>query len=269
MIRAEISKKTKMSLMAFSVVLMVLGYSYVSHRQHVKNPNDTTLPSWGQMYDGMLNATITQESSLDGGWLLEDIEATSIRLFGGFFLSMFIGVILGMLMGCFNRIHALLIIPISVGANIPPTAVTPVFFALVGIGLQLHLSVLLLGIVPAFAMGVNLVAREFPDELKYKAYMLGNSHFEVMERNFKFSLPKIIEHVRAQVGPAIVYLVASEMLVSGEGMGFRIRLLSKKLEMDVVYPYIMLLALFGFLFKLFLKQSIDWVSPWFNKQQAR
>ena len=179
------------------------------------------------------------------------------------------GVLLGVLMGSSDHIKAFLTFPVAIGTNTPPTVVVAIFFIVVGIGLKFHMAVLLLGIIPSLTMGVNLVFREFPDELKHKAYMLGNSNFEVIERNFKFSLPKIIENVRAQVGNTIIFLMASEMQLSGEGMGYRIRLHSKIPDMAVVYPYLFLLILLGYLFKLFLKQSIDWVSPWFNLKEEK
>ena len=59
-------------------------------------------------------------------------------------------------------------------------------------------------------------------------------------------LPKIIEGIRLQIGPALVYLIAAEMLFAGEGFGYRIRLESKLTHMNVVYPYLALVALIGY-----------------------
>ncbi len=44
----------------------------------------------------------------------------------------------------------------------------------------------------------------------------------------------------------MVYLIAAEMVVGDVGFGYRIRLQSKLLNMSVVYPYLAMLAAFGF-----------------------
>ena len=55
------------------------------------------------------------------------------------------------------------------------------------------------------------------------------------------------------IGPALVYLIAAEMVVGDVGFGYRIRLQSKLLNMDVVYPYLALLAAFGFTMNYLLR----------------
>ena len=64
---------------------------------------------------------------------------------------------------------------------------------------------------------------------------------------FKLVLPKFIDAVRLGIGPAIVFLIAAEMVVGDVGFGYRIRLQFKLTNMNVVYPYLAILAGFGFL----------------------
>ena len=92
-----------------------------------------------------------------------------------------------------------------------------------------------------------LAVKEVPEELTNKAYTLGATNGEVIWNViFPAILPKVIDLVRLSIGPAMVYLLAAELLVSDEGFGYRIRLLSRRLDMQVVYPYLVLLAGFGF-----------------------
>ena len=104
-----------------------------------------------------------------------------------------------------------------------------------------------LGVMPTLAQSVFLAVKEVPVELRYKGYTLGASHMEVIWNIISRQvLPKLIDAVRLQVGPAMVFLIAAEMVVGDVGFGYRIRLEFKKLNMNVVYPYLALLAIFGF-----------------------
>ncbi len=57
-------------------------------------------------------------------------------------------------------------------------------------------------------------------------------------------LPRVLENLRLQIGPAMVFLIAAEWSFAGEGMGYTIKQQSKLQNMHVVYIY---LAILGFL----------------------
>ncbi|MEM6731536.1 MAG: ABC transporter permease subunit, partial [Myxococcota bacterium] len=82
-------------------------------------------------------------------------------------------------------------------------------------------------------------------------------------------LPQFIDSIRLQIGPAMVYLIAAEMVCAGEGFGYRIRIQFKKLDMDVVYPYLVLLAVFGFLMDWLLRKLQERTCPWYVGAQSR
>jgi NitT/TauT family transport system permease protein len=65
------------------------------------------------------------------------------------------------------------------------------------------------------------------------------------------------------IGPAMVYLIAAEMVVGDVGFGYRIRLQSKLLNMSVVYPYLALLATFGFGMDYTLRWLQRKLCPWY------
>jgi ABC-type nitrate/sulfonate/bicarbonate transport system permease component len=60
----------------------------------------------------------------------------------------------------------------------------------------------------------------------------------------------------------MVYLIAAEMVFGDVGFGYRIRLQSKLLDMSVVYPYLALLAIFGYLMDYTLRRIELWLCPW-------
>lgn len=57
MIRQPISNRRRWILGILSVIVLLGGYTWLSHRQHVKNPKDVTIPSWSQLAEGWQKIT--------------------------------------------------------------------------------------------------------------------------------------------------------------------------------------------------------------------
>jgi len=253
MIRRPIKRSTAIILGIISLALLLGSYSWMSHRQHQKNPDDTTIPSWSQVGKGV--AQIFEVNKRSGErWLVVDAKATGTRYFLGLGIGAACALIIGMAMGCFTPVEAFLQPPLSLLAQVPPTAALAVFFVLVGTGQNMYVTMIAFGVLPALAQPVYLAVKDFPDELLHKSYTLGASQMEVIVSIiFRQVLPRLIDALRLVIGPALVYLIAAEMVVGDVGFGYRIRLQSKLLNMSVVYPYLALLAGFGFTMNYLLR----------------
>ena len=268
MIRQPISQKATLLLGLLSLALILGAYTWLAHRQKLENPDDTTIPTWRQMGHGVVSAVEVNARSGER-WLVQDAKATGGRLFTGLGLGVAGAVVLGMLMGCFTPIEALCYPPLSLLAKVPPTAALAVFFVVAGTGESMFVSMIAVGILPTLAMTVFLAVKEFPPELQFKAYTLGASHLEVIVSVlFRYVLPKLIDAVRLSIGPAMVFLIAAEMLVGDVGFGYRIRLQSKLLNMSVVYPYLACLAAFGYSMDFGLHRLRGFLSPWYEGRRS-
>jgi|TARA_B100001250_G_scaffold399880_1_gene409757 NitT/TauT family transport system permease protein len=250
-------------LSALSVLLLLVGYTWISHRQHQVNPDDTTIPSWSQLAEGAVK--FTQLDRKGKRWLVEDSFATGKRLAAGISLGVVFGFIIGMSMGCVPTLEAFLQPPISLLAKVPQTAALAVYFVFFGTGMEMYVAMIAFGIIPALAVTVYLAIKDIPSAMLDKAYTLGASHFEIaFEVVFKQVLPKFIDAVRLCIGPAIVFLIAAEMVVGDVGFGYRIRLQFKLTNMNVVYPYLVFLAGFGFLLDHILRLLQAKMCPWYQ-----
>lgn len=264
MIRQPIQRSTALALGFLSVLVLVLGYSWLSHRQHVRNPDDTTIPSWKQMAAGVVQA-VTPNRRSGERWIVEDVKASATRYFAGLGLGVIAALVLGLAMGCYAPVEAFFQPLVSFLAQIPPTAGLAVFFVLVGTGQEMYIAMIAVGILPAMAQTVYLAAKDFPEELQYKSYTLGASSAEVIfSVLLRQVLPKLLDALRLAIGPALVYLIAAEMVVGDVGFGYRIRLQSKLLNMSVVYPYLALLAAFGFAMDYGIRWAQRKLCPWYQ-----
>ncbi len=170
-------------------------------------------------------------------------------------------------MGCCAPIESFLVPPLNFLAKIPPTAMLAVFFVLVGIDMEMFIAMIGFGIMPILTQSIYLSAKhDIHDEHIHKAYTLGASNFAVIWNIvLRQTLPKIIESVRLQVGPAMVYLIAAELMMSQEGFGYRIRMQSRLLHMNVVYDYLLVLGVFGYLIDVAMVRLRKWTCPWYSR----
>ena len=156
--------------------------------------------------------------------------------------------------------------PFALLAKIPPTAMLAVFFVLVGTQFEMYLAMLAFGTLPTFAQTVYQSAKnDVPDELIQKADTLGASQMELITNVILPQvLPRLIDAVRLQVGPAMVLLVAAEWMVAGVGFGYRLRLFFQRTDMTVVFVYLIVLGFVG----LIIDQALIWtrrtLCPWFG-----
>ncbi len=263
MIRRPIKRSTTLILGIVSLVALLGAYTWVSHRQHQANPDDTTMPTWTQLGKGVTQAVEVNKRSGER-WLVVDLKATGTRYFLGLALGASAAVLIGLAMGCFTPVEAILQPPLALLAQVPPTAALAVFFVLVGTGQSMYVSMIAFGVLPALAQTVYLAVKDFPVELQYKAYTLGASTMEVIfSIMIRQVLPRLVDSLRLVIGPALVYLIAAEMVVGDVGFGYRIRLQSKLLNMSVVYPYLALLAGFGFTMDFLLRRLQCKLCPWY------
>ena len=267
MIRRPIKRQSAILLGIVSIALLLGSYTWMSHRQHLKNPDDTTIPTWSQIGKGVVQMFEVNKRSQER-WIVVDAKATATRYFLGLGIGATAALFIGLGMGCFARIEAFLQPPLALLAQVPPTAALAVFFVLVGTGQNMYVTMIAFGVLPAMAQTVYLEVKEFPEELLYKTYTLGASRMEVIfSIIFRQVLPRLLDSLRLVIGPALVYLIAAEMVVGDLGFGYRIRLQSKLMNMSVVYPYLALLAGFGFSMDFLLRKVQRKFCPWYDPEQ--
>ncbi|MEO0459481.1 MAG: ABC transporter permease subunit [Myxococcota bacterium] len=259
----RLSAGQKLAIQITSIVVLLGIYTLLSVLQHIENPNDKTIPSWSQLANGV--SRIVQVNPRDDErWLVVDGIATAKRYFLGMAASVLLAFVLGIGMGRYDAMESFFGAPLSLMAKVPPTAALAVFFVMVGTDLEMYIAMITFGVAPTLAQSIYLNVRDVPDQVLNKAATLGASQFEIIWNIIvRQILPQFIDAIRLQIGPAMVYLIAAEMVCASEGFGYRIRIQFKRTEMEVVYPYLVLLALFGFLMDWMLRRIQARACPWY------
>lgn len=300
MIRNPISMRRRWILGILSVITLLAGYTLLSHKQKLKNPNDVTIPSWSQLSEGFekitrispriveqrerfvtaktrqLDTDPTEEqlasfrSEAKEKYrgeipILVDSWATFKRFFVALGTTVALSFVLGILMGCFISGDAFMTPILTFLGKIPPTASLAVFFVLLGTSENLYTGLIVFGTLPILAVSLMLNVQAVPSQEINKAYTLGASHAEVIWNVIvRQVFPNFLDAIRLTIGPILVYLIAAEMLAADSGFGYRIRLQMKITEMDVTYIYLVILAGFGFGMDYVLKRAQKILCPWFK-----
>jgi NitT/TauT family transport system permease protein len=283
MIRKPISRRTYVALGVTSFVTLGALYTLLSIMVQKK-----TVPTWGQIYEeGFREAYLPKTETLPkaGEWdpvqrkivyhdetithaplIVIDGRATLERLCSALGLSILIAVPLGVLMGCYPVAEAYCLPPLAFLAKIAPTAMLAVFITAANTEAQFHTAIIAFGLIPTLAQTVFLAAKEdVPEELLFKARTLGATQLEcIWDVIVKYILPKVLGAVRLTVGPAIVYLMASEWARGDVGFGCRMRLVQKQLNMSLILTYLITLGLFGLLVDRALIWAQRKLCPWYG-----
>lgn len=263
-IRKPIQERWRIFLGILSIALLLCGYEWLSYRQHVFNPSDTTIPSFTQMYHGLIKAC-TPDATGDI-WLYEDLWATLSRHLMGMGLGVVLSYILGLLMGIFPTVEAFFLPSLSFMAKVPPTAMLAVFFVLFGTDQTMFIAMIAFGITPILTQTIFQAAKyDVHEELIDKSYTLGASNFEVPLNIITPSiLPKILQAIRLSVGPAMVALIAAEYIAASVGLGYRLRIQARLLNMALVYDYVIILGIIGYIMDTMVSWTLKKLCPWFE-----
>ncbi|MDO8424968.1 MAG: ABC transporter permease subunit [bacterium] len=264
MIRAPISDRQRIALGVAAVAAILVAYTVVAHVRHLDNAADRIVPTWTQLWAGIVRIT-TLDPDDHVRYIVADSSATGLRFLLGFGISVIASFVIGVAMGCFRRVRALLLPALSALARIPPTAVTAVIMAMVGTGMTFFQFAIAFGVFPILAESICLAVDDVPDELIQKSYTLGASQGEVIGNVIVPQiLPKVLDAIRLQIGPALVYLISAELLAADMGFGYRIRRFGRLAQMDIVFPYLAALAVFG----LVVTAAFAWIRvkrcPWYQ-----
>src|SRR5690606_20022741 len=122
---------------------------------------------------------------------------------------------------------------------IPPLAVLPILFIVVGLGEVAQVALMVIGITPVIIRDLALRASELPAEQMIKAQTLGASTWQLILRVvLPQTWPRLLDALRLTLGAAWLFLIAAEAIASTEGLGYRIFLVRRYLAMDVILPYV-------------------------------
>ena len=154
---------------------------------------------------------------------LFDIGMTIWRVVGGFVLSALVAVPLGILMGAYKPVEALLEPFVSFARYLPASAFVPLLILWAGIGETQKLLVIFIGAVFQIVLMVAVAVSNTRRDLVEAAYTLGAGDSGVVRRVLiPANAPDIAEILRLVLGWAWTYVIVAELIGASSGIGYMI-----------------------------------------------
>ncbi len=194
---------------------------------------------------------------------LFDIGMTIWRVVGGFVLAALLAVPVGVLMGAYKPVEALLEPFVSFARYLPASAFIPLLILWAGIGELQKLLVIFIGSVFQLILMVAVAVGGTRRDLVEAAYTLGANDNGVIRRVLLPSAtPEIAEILRLVLGWAWTYVIVAELIGSSSGIGHMITDSQALLNTGQIIFGIIIIGLIGLISDFLFKALNGWLFPW-------
>ncbi|MFH1556586.1 MAG: ABC transporter permease subunit, partial [Pseudomonadota bacterium] len=242
-----------------------LAYVLGSAERLAENPADKLLPSLATLGDAIVRVAFTADARTGDYILWADTLASLERLASALALSTLIALVVGLLIGLLPGVRALLASFVGMVSMVPPLALLPILFIVLGLGETSKIALIVIGVTPFLIRDLAMRVQELPREQIIKAETLGATTWQIALRIvLPQILPRLIDGVRLSLGPAFLFLIAAEAIAADSGLGYRIFLVRRYLSMDVILPYVAWITLLSVIMDFALAKLRDAAFPWFG-----
>lgn len=194
---------------------------------------------------------------------LEDIRVSTYRVLMGFLVSAVIAVPVGLLVGAYAPVNALIEPLMSFIRYLPATAFIPLFILWIGIDESEKIAVIIMGSLPQLLLMVAVDTQKVPHDLVEVSYTLGTKRSLVLWKVIlPASLPYILDSLRMILGWAWTYVVVAEMVGASSGIGYMMIQSERMMVVGNIFVGLLAIGLLGLvfdcLFKLLDKLLFRW-----------
>jgi NitT/TauT family transport system permease protein len=138
-------------------------------------------------------------------------------------------------------------------------------FIVFGIEEKSKIALILIGVAPTMILDVIQMVKAVPQEQIVKAFTLDANNFDIAYRVvFPQIMPGIINSLRLNLKPMMLFLFAGEIIAASDGLAYRIAIMGRHMGMDIILPYVLWVAFLLYLIDLSLRIANRRLHPWFQ-----
>ncbi len=194
---------------------------------------------------------------------LGDVLISCMRIFGSFFAASAIAVPLGVAMGCFGNLKALVNPTVSGWRYLPAASFIPLLLVWFGPSETAKMGLLFLGVV-FFLIAMVLdnteaVQREFIEAV----LTMGASRKRiVLQVVLPAAAPAIVDSMRTMIAVGWTYLVIAEIVGAQDGIGAVMMRAGRFLHVDTIMAGILMIGILGVLTDILFRIAAWLLFPW-------
>ncbi|PSB05297.1 ABC transporter permease [Merismopedia glauca] len=202
------------------------------------------------------------------GDLLKDTVASLWRVGVGFSLAALLSIPVGVMMGSFPSIRALLEPLFGLIRYMPAPAFIPLLILYLGIGEEPKVTLIFIGVFFFNSLMVMDTVKFVPKDLIEATYMLGGNRREVLTQVIlPHVLPGIIDACRINLAAAWQLVIVSELIAATEGLGRRISVAGRFLRTDEIFVGLIVIGTIGLTFDLMFQYLLQVTCNWSSQKR--
>ncbi len=192
-----------------------------------------------------------------------DIWASFSRVMLGFLLATALSVPVGLLMGSFCTMDALLVPLVGTLRYVPITALVPLLILWLGIDEAPKIAIISLSVFFFNVIMITDAVRNVPRDFINVSYTLGAGRLDVLLRVIlPGAMPQIVDALRVNIASAWNFLFVAELVAADSGMGYRMQQAQRTAASDQMFVGLIVVAIIGFFldraFRIAKRVALPW-----------
>jgi NitT/TauT family transport system permease protein len=203
--------------------------------------------------------------SQDG--LVRDTFISIYRVTLGWLISALIALPLGILIGTFRPVQALLEPLTDFIRYMPAVAFIPLVMLWVGIDEPSKIAIIFIGTFFQMVLMVAEDVRRVPQAQIEAAQTLGATRGEILRLVLlQGAKPALVDTLRVTMGWAWTYLVVAELVAANSGLGYAILKAQRFLQTDKIFAGIIIIGLIGLITDQLFRWAHRVAFPWMHRR---
>jgi NitT/TauT family transport system permease protein len=244
------SKFRKLINIAIGLGILLIGWQVVVLSGRYE---PSLLPSPSAVFNGM-------KELIANGTLFTHIKVSLLRFFIGYSSAVILAIVLGLILGWFQKIWDVVDPIVQILRPISPIAWFPFIVLWLGIGDIPAIAIIFIAaFFPVLLSTVSAVKKVDKTYLKVARNFGIKQPFVLTKIIFPAAFPNIVTGLHIALGSAWVFLVAGEMVGVQSGLGYLIIDARNSLRSDLLLSGIIFIGIFGLLLDKLITVFEKWV----------
>lgn len=202
-------------------------------------------------------------SMVQTGELWENLSVSLVRIGVGFVIGAVPGVLIGLAMGLFSPVRAIIQPLVDCTFPIPKIAILPLFLMIFGLGEESKYAIIAVAVIYLVLIntvaGVRNIDRIYLDVCKnYQASKL----MMFTDVALPGALPMIVTGLKLGMGIALLVIVSAEFVGAKSGIGYLIWNSWQTFQVEKMYVGLLISAFLGFIAAILLNLLERVLIPW-------
>jgi NitT/TauT family transport system permease protein len=260
-VRSSLPSWSRWILPIFPLIMLSALYLHCATERRRENPGDKLLPLPVDFGRAAVVATSRDEFT-DTVPIVEDLRSSLTIYALGFGSAVVVALVVGLHVGTWSWAHAMFDPILRFFSYLPPLALLPLVMLFLGIGDLAKTFLIFISVVVPLTRSLVLRVQAVNEREIWNAMTLGASTPELIWIVFRrLTEPGFLDDVRLLIGTAWVYLIAAELIASNAGLGYRISVAGRNLNVAQIFLYIAVICVLAFA----MDRAIHHLNRWRNR----